>query len=214
MLILTRRTLIVGAAASSLMSALPVHGQERVLTPEQTEGPFYPKDWSGDIDNDLVLVKGEAAQAIGKVTHVSGRILTPSGAPLPGAVVEIWQCDSNGRYLHSGDDGSFFNRDARDKGFQGRGRMTTGEDGTYRFRTIKPVAYPGRTPHIHFRVSGVEGELLTTQMYVADDPANESDGLYTSIRDDRARAAVTVRLSATNAIEEGALAGTFDIVVT
>jgi protocatechuate 3,4-dioxygenase beta subunit len=213
MLIVSRRSLLVGAAASSLVGVLPARSAEPVLTPRQTEGPFYPSDWSGDIDNDLVLVKGEAAQAIGKVTHVSGRILTPSGAPLPGATVEIWQCDSNGRYLHSGDRGSFFNRESRDKGFQGRGRMTTGEDGVYRFRTIKPVAYPGRTPHIHFRVNGAEGELLTTQMYVADEAGNESDGLYTSIRDDRARASVTVRLEPANGIEEGALAGTFDIVV-
>jgi protocatechuate 3,4-dioxygenase beta subunit len=214
MLTVNRRRLILGTAASTLLGTLASQAADAVLTPRQTEGPFYPTDWSGDIDNDLVLVKGEAAQAIGKVTHVSGRILTPSGAPLPGAIVEIWQCDSNGRYLHGGDRGSFFNREERDKGFQGRGRMTTGEDGAYRFRTIKPVGYPGRTPHIHFRVIGVEGELLTTQMYVAGDPANESDGLYTSIRDDRAREAVTVRLEAANGIEEGALAGTFDIVVT
>jgi protocatechuate 3,4-dioxygenase beta subunit len=213
MLRLTRRNLVLGAAAAGLAKSLPALAAEAVLTPSQTEGPFYPVDWSGDIDNDLVLLKGAQAQALGTVTHVSGRILTPSGAALPGATVEIWQCDANGRYLHPGD-ASWFNRSKRDTGFQGRGRMVTGEDGAYRFRTIRPVAYPGRTPHIHFRVLQGEEELITTQMYVAGEPGNESDGLYNAIRDDRQREAVTVRLEPANGIEQGALAGIFDIVVS
>ena len=212
MLILTRRRLLTTFAAMPLAGVIPALAEERVTTPRQTEGPFYPVDWSGDIDNDLVVVKGEAARALGTVTHVSGRIITPSGAPLPGATVEIWQCDSKGHYLHPGD-APWFGSSTRDTGFQGRGRMVTGEDGVYRFRTIRPVAYPGRTPHIHFRVRGAEEELLTTQMYVAGEPGNESDGVYNSIRDDHAQAAVTVKLEPANGIEEGALAGTFDIVV-
>lgn len=207
--ILTRRGLIVALASAPLVAARALAG---VTTPSQTEGPFYPVDWSGDVDNDLVLVKGEAAQALGTVTHISGRILTPSGAPMPGATVAIWQCDSHGHYLHPGDQ-PWFGSFTRDKGFQGRGRMVTGEDGKYSFRTIKPVAYPGRTPHIHFRVGGPEEDLLTTQMYVAGEPGNDSDDVYNAIRDQRARTAVTVRLEPANGLEEGALAGTFDIVL-
>lgn len=212
MIILTRRRLITSAAALAMAKTMPAFAAAQVSTPRQTEGPFYPQDWSGDIDNDLVLVKGSAAKALGTVTHVSGRVLTPSGAALPGATVEIWQCDSQGHYLHPADE-PWVGRSERDVGFQGRGRMLTGEDGRYTFRTIRPVSYPGRTPHIHFRVAQGDQELLTTQMYVAGEAGNESDGVYTSISDEAARASVTVKLENANGIEDGALAGTFDIFV-
>lgn len=212
MLILTRRRLITSVGALALAPTLPAFAASQVSTPRQTEGPFYPRDWNGDIDNDLVLVTGSEAKALGTVTHVSGRVLTPSGAALPGATIEIWQCDSHGHYLHPGDE-PWFGRSERDTGFQGRGRMLTGEDGSYTFRTIRPVSYPGRTPHIHFRVAQGDQELLTTQMYVAGEAGNESDGVYNSISDDAARASVTVKLENANGIEDGALAGTFDIVV-
>src|SRR5262245_18756687 len=91
-----RRALIVGASASAgllLGSPLLSLAQERrVGTPRQTEGPFYPTDWSGDADNDLVMVQGEQAKAMGVVTHVRGRVLDLAGQPVMGAIVEIWQC--------------------------------------------------------------------------------------------------------------------------
>ncbi len=179
-----------------------------VATPPQSAGPFYPVSFPEDIDNDLVVVRGAAARAEGVVTHVVGRVLDVSGAPIPGAVVEIWQCDARGRYLHPGDAG----RGARDSAFQGYGRATAGADGSYRFRTIRPVPYPGRTPHIHFAVTAPRRELIT-QMYVAGEPLNERDGLYRSIRDPRQRAAVTVRLDPAPGLEAGALAGEFDLVL-
>src|SRR5829696_1285856 len=86
-------------------------------------------------------------------------------------------------------------------------------DGAYRFRTIKPVPYPGRTPHIHFAIQAPGGRELVTQMYVAGEPLNARDGLYQAIRDPRQRAAVTVRLEPANGIEAGALAGQFDITL-
>jgi protocatechuate 3,4-dioxygenase beta subunit len=86
-------------------------------------------------------------------------------------------------------------------------------DGGYRFRTIRPVPYPGRTPHIHFAVTVPGLQRLVTQMYVAGEPLNARDGLYTSIRDADARAAVTVALAPLPAVEPGALGGTFDIVL-
>src|SRR5215210_8321124 len=113
-----------------------------------------------------------------------------------------------GRYLHSADTG----KRPRDTAFQGYGRVTSGTDGRYQFRTIRPVAYPGRTPHIHFAVRMPSGRQLVTQMYVAGEPLNARDSLYASIRDLRQREAVTVALTSANGIEPGALAGTFDLV--
>jgi protocatechuate 3,4-dioxygenase beta subunit len=131
------------------------------------------------------------------------------GRPLPGILVEIWQCDANGRYLHPADPG----RRPRDPLFQGYGRTLTDAAGSYRFRTIRPVAYPGRTPHIHFRLSRDGGELLTTQMYVAGEPLNERDFLLNAVRDLAARARLLVELAPANDIESGALAGRFEIVL-
>jgi protocatechuate 3,4-dioxygenase beta subunit len=161
------------------------------------------------MDSDLVVLRGAEARAEGIVTHVMGRVLGLDGRPIPNATVEIWQCDARGRYLHPGDTGGR----PRDSAFQGFGRAVSGGDGAYRFRTIRPVPYPGRTPHIHFAVMAPGRRELVTQMYVAGEPLNERDGLYRSIRDPGQRAAVTVRLENANGIESGALAGSFDIVL-
>jgi protocatechuate 3,4-dioxygenase beta subunit len=209
---LGRRHVVTGLAAVTVIGAAPslsALAQARlVATPRQTEGPFYPVEWAGDIDNDLVMVKGEAAQAMGQITHVMGRVLDASGAPIAGAQVEIWQCDANGRYRHPSD------RNAKpDAGFQGRGRMVSGADGRYSFRTIRPVAYPGRTPHIHFAVLAPQRGKLVTQMYVAGEPQNARDGVLQSIRDARQRESVIVRLEPAERLEAKALAGIFDIVM-
>ena len=201
---ITRRTLISSACA--VLAVPSAFAAASTPTPRQTEGPFYPLDWSGDIDNDLVVVRGEGAKALGQVAHVMGRVLGPDGGPVKDAIVEIWQCDANGRYLHPGDM-SFFGT-ARDEGFQGRGRVLTAIDGTYRFRTIRPVAYSGRAPHIHVRVKRGGREILTTQLYVAGDPHNERDGLL--MREPN-RNTLVVPFSPANGIEAGALAATFDI---
>jgi protocatechuate 3,4-dioxygenase beta subunit len=161
------------------------------------------------VDSDLVVLRGAEARAEGVVIHVMGRVLGVDGRPIPNATVEIWQCDARGRYLHPGDTGGR----PRDSAFQGFGRAASGADGAYRFRTIRPVPYPGRTPHIHFAVTAPGRRELVTQMYVAGEPLNERDGLYRSIRDPGQRAAVTVRLEDANGIEPGALAGSFDIVL-
>lgn len=212
---ISRRKLMIGGmsvASGLLLPARPSAQQrvpERVPTPLQTAGPFYPVKFPSDVDNDLVVLRGSEARAEGIVTHIMGRVLGADGRPIPNARVEIWQCDSRGRYLHPGDSGSR----PRDKAFQGFGRATSTEDGSYRFRTIRPVAYPGRTPHIHFAVAAPARRELTTQMYVAGEPLNEHDGLYRGIRDPRQRGAVTVPLSPANGIESGALAGEFDLVL-
>lgn len=209
-----RRALISGLATAAAIPLVPRAlraDSGLTITPQQTEGPFYPKDWTGDIDNDLVLVQGEAAKALGHVTHVSGKILDAAGQPIRNAQVEIWQCDANGVYRHPRDT-SWFSKRERDPGFQSRGRMTTDAEGNYSFRTIRPVAYPGRTPHIHFKVEAPDKERLITQMYVDGDPGNERDGILNSLPE-RERASVVVRLEAADRLEQGALAGVFDIVV-
>ena len=210
---LGRRRFLLGGVASAGLLTLPggasVEAADLVPTPRQSAGPFYPTAFPSDADNDLVVLRGAEAKAEGVVTHVMGRVLARDGRPIPGATVEIWRCDARGRYLHPGDRGAA----PRDGAFQGYGRAAAGADGGYRFRTIRPVAYPGRTPHIHFAVTTPDRRELVTQMYVAGEPLNERDGLYRSIRDARGRAAVTVRLEEAGGIELGALAGTFDIVL-
>ena len=136
------------AATGAAASILPRRAaRAATLTPPQSEGPFYPTELPADVDSDLVRVTGAATQAVGQVTHVMGRVLDRQGGPVPGTLVEIWQCDANGRYRPPGDRGG-----RRDPGFQGFGRALADPGGGYRFRTIRPVAYPGRTPHIHVKV--------------------------------------------------------------
>ena len=209
-----RRVLVRALAGASLAATLPLgHGQAQTLrsaTPRQTEGPYYPVDWAGDSDADLVIVHGEAARALGQVVHLRGQVLTADLQPIAGARVEIWQCDANGVYRHPRDE-----RDGRrhDAGFQGRGRDTTAADGRYGFRTIRPVAYPGRTPHVHFRIDLPDRQRLTTQMYVAGEPLNARDPLLASIRDLRQRESLIVRLDPADRLESGAQLGIFDIVI-
>lgn len=170
-----RRKLLLGAL---LVPFVPL-ARAATLTPRDSEGPFYPTPDMrfNDIDNDLVKLGSTETTSMGEIVRIAGQVMTESGQALSNAVVEIWQCDANGRYLHSGDRGSR----ARDDGFQGFGRDVTDSRGTFSFRTIKPVPYPGRTPHIHVKV-WVEGrERLTTQWYLPDHPLNEQDVLFQRI---------------------------------
>jgi len=214
---ISRRTALSGLAAAMgaaavgrLVPARAAVGTGLTPTPGQSEGPFYPPDWLGDIDNDLVLVKGEDAKAMGTVLHLRGRVMDRSGAPIAGAVVEIWQGDSNGIYHHPWDEQG---RRQADDGFQGRGRVVTDAQGRYVFRTIKPAAYSGRTPHIHFKIMRPGGDTLITQMYFAGEPKNARDFILNSITDPAQRESVIVPLEDAGAMEPGALAGQFDIVL-
>ncbi|HEY8381263.1 MAG TPA: protocatechuate 3,4-dioxygenase [Microvirga sp.] len=210
-LLLDRRYLLTGSAAASAALLVPgrLGAAELVPTPGQTEGPFYPVEFPSDLDHDLVRVTGQAAQALGQVVHVSGRILDTRGQPRPGSTVEIWQCDANGIYRHPRAPG----QGRIDQAFQGYGRTQADAQGQYRFRTIRPVPYPGRTPHIHFAVHVPGQGRLVTQMYIDGEPLNARDGLLNSIRDPLARRSVVVPLAAGPASEPGALQGRFEIVV-
>ncbi|MDB5745000.1 MAG: pcaH [Polaromonas sp.] len=187
----TRRTLLgTGAAALAATAATawlhPARGQGSRLapTPAQTEGPFYPVAVPADSDFDL-LRNGGAHYRQGQPAWVDGTVLDTAGRPMAGAVVEIWQCDQAGHYHHPGDGGR------ADPAFQGFGRVRVGPDGRYRFRTLKPVPYTGRTPHIHVKVRLGGQEALTTQLYVAGDPGNARDFLWRQLSA-QDRAALTV----------------------
>lgn len=200
------RRLGLGAALFAVPGAF---AEELVQTPAQTEGPFYPDKLPLDTDNDLVIINDGLTPAVGEVTYLSGRILDSRGHPMRNAAVEIWQVDGNGVYLHTqGGD-----RNKMDKHFQGFGRFVTGSTGEYLFRTVKPVKYPGRCPHIHFAVKAKGHEKYTTQCYIQGDPSNEKDGIYKSIKDPKARNSVTVPFAPLPGAKIGELAAKFDIVL-
>jgi len=178
------------ALTSPFWTVRGAYAEELTRTPAQTEGPFYPNKLPLDTDNDLLIINDTITPAVGEITHLTGKVLDAKGQPLNNAVVEIWQCDANGVYLHTNDSGT--KKDKQDKNFQGFGRFITGRSGEYYFRTIKPVPYPGRTPHIHFKIKQGRKELLTTQLYIKGHPGNEKDGIWRSIRDEKQRNAVTV----------------------
>ena len=219
----TRRHFLQGLTAGALtLASTRVFGEEiarfvesgayadeLVRTPAQTEGPFYPDKMPLDLDNDLIIIKPGTNPAIGKITNLTGRVLDLKGKPLKGVTVEIWQVDNNGVYLHSGSD----NGHNRDKNFQGFGRFETGSDGGYKFRTVKPVPYPGRTPHIHVKVLKGDRELLCTQCFVKGEPQNDRDGVLRGIDDPKQRASVIVPFEPMKDSRLGELRASWDIVL-
>jgi protocatechuate 3,4-dioxygenase beta subunit len=206
----TRRHFLGGMAASTAFLTVPgLFAEELTRTPAQTEGPFYPDKLPLDTDNDLLILNDKLTPAVGEITHLTGRVLDLNGKPLRNVVVEIWQCDNNGSYLHTGSS----NKEKEDKNFQGFGRFLTSSTGEYYFRTIKPVPYPGRTPHIHFAIRSKGKELLVTQCYVKGHPNNDRDGIYRSLRDEKSRAALTVDFAPLKESKVGELAAKFDIVL-
>lgn len=187
---ISRRRLMLASAATLAAPAwlTPALAQTNLRpTPSQTEGPFYPVAMPADSDFDL-LRNGNVDYRQGQPAWVEGVVTDTRGTPVSGAVVEIWQCDHAGRYHHPGDG----NR--ADPAFQGFGQVSVGRDGRYRFRTLRPVQYSSRTPHIHVKVKLDQQSLLTTQLYVAGDPGNERDFLWRRL-DERGRAALTVPFS-------------------
>lgn len=169
-----RRRFITGLGLGAAAFLTPGAFAEALeSTPRQTEGPFFPDKLPLDTDNDLLIINDSLTPAVGQVTHLSGTVRNVKGNPVRNALVEIWQVDGNGVYLHSRAP-----KEKQDKGFQGYGRFSTDSKGGYYFRTVKPVAYPGRTPHIHVAVSQGGKRTLTSQCYLAGEPSNARDGLY------------------------------------
>ena len=186
-----RRSALLGSAAFVAVPALSLRARaqkpapQRRLTPAQSEGPFYPVNMPADNDADL-LRNGDLRYAKGRPAWVEGTVTDLAGHPVRGAVVEIWQCDEQGHYHHPGDG------DRADRTFQGFGRSAVDSEGRYRFRTIRPVPYGGRAPHIHVKVRLDRRDLLTTQLYAQGDAGNARDFLWQSLRSDADRAALTV----------------------
>jgi len=176
----TRRWFLRGSiGAAATVASAPLLA---ATTPRQSEGPFYPVREQRDTDADLARVEGRAERAAGELIEVSGRVLDEDGNPVADALVDVWQANANGRYAHERDR----NPAPLDENFQGWGKLQTDAEGRYRFRTIKPGPYPvrpdwSRPPHIHFKVARRGYHELTTQMYFAGDPLNDTDLLLQSV---------------------------------
>lgn len=175
-------TIRVFTLALGLMLAAPLSAQSLTPTPEQPRGPFYPRQMPAEWDPDLARFGDKVAQ--GEVIEVSGRVLRRDGRPVSGARVELWQTNALGRYHHPGDT----NPAPLDPGFQGYGEMLSGADGGFRFRTVRPATYPGRTPHLHFAVTPGGGRASNFQLYFADAWENAGDFLLRDLSaDERAQ---------------------------
>jgi protocatechuate 3,4-dioxygenase beta subunit len=200
-------SLALGLGATVFSNVRGAFAEQLSRTPRLTEGPFYPPKLPLDTDNDLLIINDSITQAVGEVTHLTGRILSAAGEPILNATVEIWQCDAKGVYLAQGD------ARGKDANFQGFGRFTTGTKGEYYFRTIKPVPYPGRTPHIHVKVKKGGKELLTTQIFVNGHEQNKTDGVLRGLRDPLDRELVLVDFTPVKESKIGELSARFDIVL-
>ena len=186
-----------------------LYAEALTLTPRQTEGPYYPDHLPLDQDNDLTLITDGKAPAGGVITEFGGRLLNVDGKPISEAVVELWQADNNGCYIHS--KGTQKGKE-RDPQFQGFGKITTNAKGEYRFRTIKPGLYTGRTRHYHIAVAQGGKRLLTTQLYLAGEPQNEKDGILKRIIDEQQRLSI-IREFKPEISGSQELVGTWDIVI-
>jgi protocatechuate 3,4-dioxygenase, beta subunit len=168
------QSLTIGMAA---LTAPGVFAQQLAETARAGEGPFYPDRMPLDTDNDLLILNDSTTAGVGAITHLAGRVLSPSGQPIRNVFVEIWQADNTGSYVHTGGR----QPTGYDRNFQGYGRFLTDSEGRYYFRTIKPVSYTlagtFRTAHIHFGVSRSGKRVFTTQMLVDGEPGNARDGL-------------------------------------
>jgi protocatechuate 3,4-dioxygenase beta subunit len=204
-----RRRFLQNAAFTAAAFSTPgLFAEELTRTAAQGEGPFYPDKLPLDTDNDLILVNDSINPSIGEVTHLTGRILTQAGTPIRNAVVEIWQADSTGAYIHTR-----ARREKMDKNFQGFGRFLTSSTGEYYFRCIKPTKYVGRAPHIHYAIYQHGKRILTTQLYIKDDPKNEKDFLFKRARTPEAKATLVTEFKPIPTSKTGELAAKWDVVL-
>lgn len=175
-MICSRRDLLI---AAGLVAFPQLAIGELTKTAWQSEGPFYPDRMPEDRDNDLVLNGASTRRAGGQTLSLAGLLTNQQSQPLSGLAVEIWQTDMNGIYLHR----RSYNHSMRDRHFQGYGRTITDNMGRFQFRTILPVPYPGRTPHIHMKILDASRGMLTTQLYLKGHPSNERDFLFKALND-------------------------------
>jgi protocatechuate 3,4-dioxygenase, beta subunit len=208
--VVTTLTVGAGALLGSRAALLLAQGEALRATPAMTLGPFYPDRLPAEQDADLTVIAGRPGRAAGRILYLAGRVLDTRGKPLPGARLELWQANSHGRYIHSGDSDA---SGPLDPNFQGYASLRTDSEGRYRIKTIKPAPYSGRTAHLHFNV-GARGARLTTQMFFEGERLNERDGLYRALgREDR-RAATGRWVDRAPDMETDAIAAAWDIVLS
>ena len=196
---------VIGVAGSVASKAEMLQSGARTVTPRQTEGPFYPRTKPADIDNNLTLVGQQVERATGEQLELLGRVVDRHGNHISGAKVEIWHCDHLGVYHHVGLD------DTQDEHFQGYGETRCDGEGKYRFLTVQPGLYPGRTRHIHFKVFAEGHRTLTSQLYFEQDmQANLRDGIYRRLSSAEKKA-VTMQANLVSGGE--GRSGFFEIVV-
>ncbi len=200
------RVILASMLVAVSSAGLGAHAAILAPTPSQTEGPFYPRTLPADRDNDLTQIAGRSQAARGTRLYLTGRVLAIDGTPVAGVTLELWQCDSFGRYHHVGDD-----RMPRDDAFQGYGTTTTDADGRFSFKTIRPVAYAGRIPHLHFKLRTEAGKSLTTQLYVKGDAIAGDPVLAMSPAGTQDK--LGLALAPASGHEPGAVEATFDFVL-
>jgi len=215
---LNRRTALqvgFGAAIGSVAGtafANSAREAEACATPHQTEGPFFPKKDQLDKDADLTMVQGRSEPAQGEEIYVRGTVLDESLSPVAGAIVDIWQANTHGRYHHEDDP----NPAPVDPNFQGWAKLKTDEEGTFGLKTIVPGAYPAagdwwRPPHIHFKVAKRGYHELTTQMYFSGHELNDKDGILQELtKDEQDRVVVDFKPSSG---EPAVMTGHFNVMI-
>lgn len=205
---LSRRRLVQSLTLSAAGLWAPgAFAELLTLTPGMTEGPFFPDKLPLDQDNDLVRLSDHTSPAIGTITNLSGRVLDKDGNPVKDALVEVWQADDRGNYIHT----RGASKGERDPDFQGYGKFETAKDGGWKFRTIKPGLYTGRARHYHFGVTLKGQKRFTTQLFFKDDPSNEKDGILRSLKEEKLLAAVVREFKPVDGTRE--FAATWDIVL-
>ena len=188
------------------------------LLPEElhdVSGPVFGHDTVGELDNDLT--RQHAGDPLGERIIVTGRVLESNGRPVRNTLIEIWQANAAGRYVHQSDQ----HPAPLDPNFTGAGRCVTDDEGCYRFVTVKPGAYPWfnhynawRPAHIHFSLFGRAFESrLVTQMYFPGDPLFEFDPIFNSVRDATARERMVSTFDLETTVPQWALGFRFDIVL-
>jgi len=184
-------------------------------TLSELTGPVFGHESCGELDNDLT--RQHAGEPLGERIIVSGRVLDADGRPVRDSLVEVWQANAAGRYVHTVDRHSA----PLDPNFTGAGRCLTDAEGRYRFVTVKPGAYPWlnhpnawRPAHIHFSLFGPAfATRLVTQMYFPGDPLFDHDPIFQSVRDPLARQRLVSSFDLETTEPEWALAYRFDIVL-
>jgi len=179
-----RRAATGTAAALAIPLLITRPARAATALPPMTEGPFYPTPawrergpFAGDWDADLTRVRRAGLERVAEGEHLGLdlRVRDRAGRALDGATVEIWQCDTWGRYRHPRDGAA---PGDVDEGFQGYGQASTGADGGVGFRTIRPAPYAGRTPHIHVKLRHPSVGEISSQLFVDGDPGNTDDFLW------------------------------------